>query len=165
MWTKISVLAENDTNLNDATFQINIIKHYVPVVTLSVNDTVKFLENLKQVCKRTISGNKYRSAATIQPKITIWIIFDNKLFFDQHIKKKTFEKLVKMSRNNDYTTRHLLDYMYHQNCYRLIGIDLSRQTNTSLLQQINFKVKLEEDDGAIIFFVTEKQQKTILNSL
>ena len=92
MWTKISVLAENDTNLNDATFQINIIKHYVPVVTLSVNDTVKFLENLKQVCKRTISGNKYRSAATIQPKITIWIIFDNKLFFDQHIKKK---KLLK----------------------------------------------------------------------
>ena len=70
-----------------------------------------------------------------------------------------------MSRNNDYTTRHLLDYMYHQNCYTLIGIDLSRQTNTSILQQINFKVKLEEDDGAIIFFVIEKQQKTILNSL
>ena len=72
-----------------------------------------------------------------------------------------------MSRNNEYTTIHLLDYLYHQNCYRLIGIDLSRQTNTAILQQINFKLKLEEDDGAIFFFffVTEKQQKTILNSL
>ena len=31
----------------------------------------------------------------------------------------------------------LLDYSYHQNYYKLIGIDLSRQTNTSINQQIN----------------------------
>ena len=46
---------------------------------------------------------------------------------------------------------------------KLIGIDLSRQTNTSIPQQIYFVGKLEEDDGATMFSITEKQQKTILN--
>ena len=67
-----------------------------------------------------------------------------------------------MSRNDDYTTRTLLDYSYHENYYKLIGIDLSRQTNTSIPYQINFTGKLEEDDGVKMFFVSEKQQKTIL---
>ena len=33
-----------------------------------------------------------------------------------------------MSRNDDYTTGNILDYLYHQKYYKLIGIDLSRQT-------------------------------------
>ena len=28
-----------------------------------------------------------------------------------------------MSRKDDYKTGHLLDYLYHQNYYKLIGID------------------------------------------
>ena len=68
-----------------------------------------------------------------------------------------------MSRNNDYTTGNLLEYLYHQKYYKLIDIDLSRQTNTSIPQQINFKGKLDEDDGVTMFFFAEKQQKTILN--
>ena len=64
-----------------------------------------------------------------------------------------------MSRNNEYTTGNLLDHLYHQNYYELIGIDLSRQTNTSIPQQINSVLKLEEDDGATMFFIAEKQQK------
>ena len=32
-----------------------------------------------------------------------------------------------MSRNKDYKTKNLLDYLYHQNYYERIGIDLSRQ--------------------------------------
>ena len=68
-----------------------------------------------------------------------------------------------MSRNNDYTAGYLLDYLYRQKYYKLIGIDLSRQTNTSISQQINFTGKLQEDDDAIMFFVSEKQQKAILN--
>ena len=67
-----------------------------------------------------------------------------------------------MLRNDDYTTRTLLDYSYHENYYKLIDIDLSRQTNTSIPYQINFTGKLEEDDGVKMFFVSEKQQKTIL---
>ena len=34
--------------------------------------------------------------------------------------------------------------------------------NLSIPQQINFVVELEEDDGATMFFIAEKQQKTIL---
>ena len=61
-----------------------------------------------------------------------------------------------MSKNDDYTTGNLLDYLYHQSYYKLIGIDLSRQINTSIPQQINFKGKLEVDDGATMIFIAEK---------
>ena len=37
-----------------------------------------------------------------------------------------------MSRNDDYTTGNLLDYLHHKKYYKLIGIDLSIQTNTSI---------------------------------
>ena len=53
--------------------------------------------------------------------------------------------------------------MYYQNYYKLVCIDLSRQTNTNIPQQISFTGKLEKDDGATMFFIAEKQQKTILN--
>ena len=43
------------------------------------------------------------------------------------------------------------------------GIDLSRQTNRNIPQQINFVGKLEKDGGVAVFFIAEKQQKTILN--
>ena len=49
-------------------FHINNAKLYVPVVTLAVNDNIKFLENIKQGFKGTISWNKYRSEITKQPK-------------------------------------------------------------------------------------------------
>ena len=52
---------------------------------------------------------------------------------------------------------------YHPNYYKSIGIDIPRQTNASIPHQINFKEKLQEDDGAAIFFIAEKQQKNILN--
>ena len=53
--------------------------------------------------------------------------------------------------------------MYHQNYYELIGIDLRRQVNTSIPLQINFIGKSDENDSATMFFIVEKQQKTILN--
>ena len=92
-------------------------------------------------------------------------LIDNKPFFDQPVKNKqeAYEKIIEMSRNDDYTTGNLLDFSYHQNYYKIIGIDLSRQTNTSISQQINFIGKLEEGDGAIMFFIDEKQHKVILN--
>ena len=52
--------------------------------------------------------------------------------------------------------------MYHQNYYKFIDIDLSRQTNTKIPQQINFVRKLEKEDGATMIFIAEKQQKTVL---
>ena len=59
-------------------------------------------------------------------------LIDNKPFSDQPIKKKQVnEKNVEMSRNDDCMTGNLLDFLYHQNYYKLIGIDLSIQTNTN----------------------------------
>ena len=65
-------------------------------------------------------------------------------------------KLVEMSRKNDYKTVNLLDYFHNQNYYKFIGIDFSRPKNTSISQSINFTGKSEKDDGAIMFFVSEK---------
>ena len=52
-----------------------------------------------------------------------------------------------MSRNDGYTTGNLLDYLYHWKYYKRIGIDLLRQTNKSIPQQIKFVGKLEKGDG------------------
>ena len=57
---------------------------------------------------------------------------------------------MEMWRNDDYTTGNLLDFSYHQNYYKLIGIDLSKQINMNISQQINFSEKLEEDHGVTI---------------
>ena len=51
-----------------AKFLVNSAKFYVPVVTLSINDNIKFLKNIKQGFKRTNYGNIYRSEITTQPK-------------------------------------------------------------------------------------------------
>ena len=45
-------------------------------VTLSINNNIKFSENIKQGFERTISWNKYRSEITRQPKknnLDYWI--------------------------------------------------------------------------------------------
>ena len=62
------VPAVEATHTTGATFQINNAKLYVPVVTLSINDNIKFLENIKQGFKTTISWNIYMSEITTQPK-------------------------------------------------------------------------------------------------
>ena len=56
----------------------------------------------------------------------------------------------------------MLDYLYYQKYYKVIGIDLSRQANTNVIQKINFVGKIEESDGGKMFFI-EKQQTAILN--
>ena len=68
-----------------------------------------------------------------------------------------------MSTNDDYTTGNLLDFLYHQNYYKLIRIGLSGQTNTSIFQEIKFTEKVEEDDAETLFFITGKQLKNILS--
>ena len=51
-----------------ATYKIKETKLYVPVVTLSKENDIKLLEQLKTGFKRTIKWNKYRSQMTIQPQ-------------------------------------------------------------------------------------------------
>ena len=69
-----------------------------------------------------------------------------------------------MSNDNDYTTSKFLDFSYFKENYRLIAIDLSKQTKLKDMQQINFIEKLEnQDHGATMFFIMEKSKETTFN--
>ena len=50
-----------DNSPTGATLNINDCKLYVPVATLSKNDEIKLLTNLKSGFKRELKWNKYRS--------------------------------------------------------------------------------------------------------
>ena len=76
-------------------------------------------------------------------------------------KEEAYEKIIEISKNNNYTTGNLLDYEYFSKHYKLIAIDLSKQIkleNPNLKQQINFIGKIE-DDGAIMHFIIEKSEE------
>ena len=93
------------------------------------------------------------------------VLIDGKTFFDMPIKnaEETYKQIIEMGRNNDYTTGNLLDYEYFSKHYKLIAIDLSKQTeleNPDLKQQINFIGRLERNEGATLFFITEKSEET-----
>ena len=55
-------------NPENAIFQITDTKLYVQVVTLSKENDIKLLEQLKSGLKRTIKWNRYISQMTIQPQ-------------------------------------------------------------------------------------------------
>ena len=70
------------------------------------------------------------------------VIIDKLAFFDLPIKteKEAYEKIIDISKNNEYTTGNLLDCDYFKKYYKLIAIDLSKQQvlqeNGHLIQQI-----------------------------
>ena len=74
--------------------------------------------------------------------------------------EETYEKIIEMSNNNDYTTGNLLDFAYYKKHYKLIAIDLSKQTKLKDSQQINFIGKLLKNSGATMFFIIEKSEET-----
>ena len=77
--------------------------------------------------------------------------------------KETYEQIVEMGRNNDYTTGNLLNYEYFSKHYELTAIDLSKQIeleNPDLKQQINFIGRLTRNEGAPMFFIIEMSEET-----
>ena len=71
-----------------------------------------------------------------------------------------------MRKNNDCTTGNLLDFAYFRDNYRLITINLSKQTKLKDPQQITFIGKLEgQDYGATMFFIIEKSAETTFEFL
>ena len=90
------------------------------------------------------------------------VLIDRKSFFDLPVKneEEAYEKIID---NNDYTTGNLLDYAYYKKHYKLIAIDLSKQTKLKDPQQINFIGKLDKDNGATMFFIIEKSEETTFN--
>ena len=57
-------------------FETTDTKLYVPVVTLSKENYIKLLEQLKSGFKRTIKWNKYRLQMTIQPQNNLNYLID-----------------------------------------------------------------------------------------
>ena len=77
--------------------------------------------------------------------------------------EEAYEKIMDMSNNNDYTTGNLLNFAYFKGNYRLIAIDLSKQTKLKDPQKISFIGKFDETDGATMFFIIEKSEETTFN--
>ena len=139
-----------------ATLAIKDCKLYIPVVTLSKDNEIKLLTNLKSGFTREIIRNKCRSQMITEaannnlnilidptftnvnrlfvltyqnaddrqsfpefylPRVMIKdfnVIIDKLGFFDLPIKteEEAYEKIIDISRNNEYTTGNLLDYDY-----------------------------------------------------
>ena len=111
---------------------------------------------------RTSFSNYYTPKVDI---IDFNVLIDGKRFFDLPIKNKeeSYEEIIEMSKNNVYITGNLLDYEYFSNHNKLITIDLSKQVeleNPDLKQQIDFTGKLEENNGATMYFISEKSEET-----
>ena len=199
-------------NPEDAIFQITDTKLYVPVVTLSKENDIKRLEQLKSGFKKTVKWNEYRSQMTIQPQNNnlnylidptftnvnrlfvlsfaisnntdsryyysnyyvpkvktndFNVLIDGKSFFDLPVKneEEDYEKIIHMSNNNDNTTGNLLDFAYFKDNYKLIAIDLSKQTKLKDPKRINFIGKLLKNTGATMFSIIEKSEETTFNFL
>ena len=99
------------------------------------------------------------------------VLIDGNAFFELPIKniEETYEKIIQIADHSGYYTRgNLLDYEYFKEVYKLITIDLSKETeleNKDIKQQINFIGNLERDDGAVMFFIIEKSEETVIELL
>ena len=77
--------------------------------------------------------------------------------------EEAYKQIIEMSRNNDYTIGNLLDFVYFKKYYRLIVIDLSKQTKLKDPHQISFTGKLLATRGATMLIIIEKSEETTLN--
>ena len=93
-------------------------------------------------------------------------IIDELAYFELPIntEREAYEKIIDISKNNEYATGNLLDYDYFKKHYKSIAIDLSKQQvlqeNEDLIQQINFIGRLA--NAANVFIIIEKKENTIL---
>ena len=111
------------------------------------------------------TDNRYSHSNCYVTKVEISdfnVLIDGKSFLDLPVKNaEAYEKIIEIN-NNDYTTGNLLDFAYFKKHYKLITIDLSKQTKLKGPQQINFIGKLLKNTGATNFFIIEKSDETNL---
>ena len=80
--------------------------------------------------------------------------------------EEAYEKIIDMNNNNNYMTVNLLDFAYYKENYKLIAVDLSKQTKIKDPQQINFIGKIEkQNNGVAMFFIIEKSEETTFEFL
>ena len=95
------------------------------------------------------TDNRYSYSNYYVPKVEINdfnVLINGKSFFDLAVKnaEEAYEKIIEISNNNDYTTGDLLDFAYFKKHYKLIAIDLSKQTKLKDPQQINLLENFQE---------------------
>ena len=150
-WNKYRSEMTNQTKTN----QLN---HLIDSTFTEVNRL--FVLSFENEEDRTSFSNYY------VPKVEIKdfnVLVDGKIFFDVPVKYKeeAYEKIMSISKNNDYTTGNLLDYEYLSKHCKLIAKDLSKQIqleNPDLRQQVNF-IGNVEDNKATMFFIIEKSEE------
>ena len=111
------------------------------------------------------TDNRYFYSNYYVPKVEINdfnVLIDGKSFFDLPVKneEEAYEKIIDMSNNNDYTTGNLLDFAYFKENYRLIAIDLSKQTKLKDPQQM-LLVNFQEIQEQQCFSSTKNQKKLL----
>ena len=87
--------------------KITDTKLYVPVVTLSRENNIKLLEQLKSEFKRTMKWNKCRSQMTVQPQNNNWIFLIDPTFRNVN---RLF--VLSFSRNNAGHSRDSFSHYY-----------------------------------------------------
>ena len=141
--------------------QNKILNYLIDPTFTSVNRlfVLSFSRNNLDDDKRDSFSNYYVPNVEIKD---FNVLIDGKSFFDLPVKneEEAYQKIIDMSNNNDYTTSNLLDFAYFKENYKLIATDLSKQTKLKDPQRINFIGKLDKDNGATMFFITKKPEKT-----
>ena len=97
-------------------------------------------------------------------------MIDGRNIFDQPIKNhlKIYDNIRKITtgQGDDCTAECLLDYSYFKRYYKLIATDLSKQpkldTDSKAIQQINFTVNLDREEGSTMFLIIEEVKETVL---
>ena len=96
------------------------------------------------------------------------VLIDGESFYDLPVKneEEAYENIMSMSKTNDYTTGNLLHFAYFKENYRLIVLDLSKQTKLKDPQQTNFTGKRErKNNGATMFFIIDNSEETTFEFL
>ena len=99
---ELDSLRTRDCVLIETHFMITSNTLYISVVTLSISDNIKFLENLNQGFQRTKFCNKHRSEITTKPK-------NNNLDYMIHPKFRNVNRLFVLSfKNSDNILQQIL---------------------------------------------------------
>ena len=182
LYVPVVTLSKDDefkllTNLKSG-FKREIIwnKYRSQMTTEAINNNLNILidptftnVNRLFVLAYQTADNRQSLSQFYLPKVMVKdynVIIEKLAFFDLPIKteEEAYEKIIDISKNNEYTTANLLDYDYFKKHYKLIAIDLSKQQvlqeNEDLIQQINFIGRLE--NAANSFIIIEKKENTIL---
>ena len=102
MWSQLGLTWSTDCVISSATGETKL---YVPVVTLSIQDNAKLLQQLKSGLKRTINWNKYESRVKTFAQNRYWNYLINPSF--QGVNRR----FVLSFENEDDRTSHSTYYL------------------------------------------------------